>query len=88
MDLPARPIVEYFSMVVEKSKVLLTYFLKLTPVKALQFTLVVGLRIVRTISPSQKNNNGIMPLPPVYTLRYENLFMLNIQFRHTKLVKS
>ena len=76
MDLPPIPIVEAFSREAEKSKVLLTSFLKLPPVKDLQFALEVGLGIGITVIPSQ-NNNGITPLPPVYTLSDENLFILN-----------
>ena len=29
-----------------------------------------------------------MPIPPVYTLRGDNSFKLNLQFRHTKAVQS
>ena len=45
MDLPPIPFVEAFSREAEKSKVLLTSFLKLPPVKDLQFALEVGLWI-------------------------------------------
>ena len=38
------------------------------------------------VSPSQ-NNNGLAPLPPVYTLSYENLPRLNLQVRQNKAVK-
>ena len=47
----------------------------------------MGFGIGRTVIHSQKNN-VLAPLPPVYTLRYENIFMLNLQPRHTKAVKS
>ena len=40
----------------------------------------------RTARPIQ-NNNGLTPLPPVYTFRDDNLFMLNLQDIHTKAVK-
>ena len=42
MDLTPGSIVETFSREAEKIKVMLTYFLRLTPFKALQFTLSVG----------------------------------------------
>ena len=87
MDLPPGPIVEAFSRAVEQTKVLLNYFSELTPVKDLQFALEVGLWIVITVIPSQ-NNKGLIPVPPVYTLRDENLFRLNLQARHTKEVKA
>ena len=69
MDLPSGTILEAFSRTAEQSKALLTYFLKLTPIKYLQFSLAVGLGIGLTVSSSQ-NNNVLAPLPPVYTLRY------------------
>ena len=47
----------------------------------------VGLGIGRNLSPSQ-NSNGLMPLPPVYKLRDENYFRLNLQSRHMKVVKT
>ena len=53
----------------------------------MKFALSVGFGIGRTVIHSQKNN-VLAPLPPVYTLRYENIFMLNLQPRHTKAVKS
>ena len=87
MDLTPGSIVETFSREAEKIKVMLTYFLRLTPFKALQFTLSVGLGIGSTVITSQKNN-GIIPLPPIYTLRDENLFRLNLQVRQTKAVKA
>ena len=87
MDLPSGPIVKAFLRAADKSKVMLTSFLRLTPVKDLQFALVVVLCIGRTVRPSQKNNS-IAPLPPVYTFRDENLFRVNLQARHTKAVKS
>ena len=87
MDLPPEPITEAFSRATEKSKVLLTSFLKLPPVKVLQFYLSVGLGIGINFRSSQKNN-GLMRLPPVYTLRDENYFRLNLQFRHMKSVKA
>ena len=62
---------EVFSRAMDQSKVLLNSFLKLTNVKALQFDLAVRLGIVTTFSPSKKNN-GLTPLPPVYTLRDDN----------------
>ena len=65
----------------------MTSFLKLTPVKALQFALDVGLEIGITASPSQKNI-GLALLPPVYTLRNENLFRLNHQAIHKKAGKK
>ena len=80
MDLPPVPIVEAISRTAEKSKMLLTYLLKLPPVKALNISLAVGLGIGRTIRHSH-NNNGLMPLPNVYTLRDEDLFRLNLQVR-------
>ena len=66
---------------------LLTSFLKLSPVKDFQFALAVVLGVGRTVTPSQKNN-GLTPLSTIYTLRDENLFRLNLQVRHTKAVKS
>ena len=87
VDLSPGAIVEVLSRAADKSKVLLTSFLKLPHVKALQFALEVGLVIGRTISPSQ-NNNGLTPLPPVYILRDENLFRINLQVRHIKAVKD
>ena len=87
MYLPPGLIVETFSRETEKSKVLLNYLLKLPPVKYLQFSLEVGLGIVITVIPSQ-NNNCITPLPPVYTLSDKNIFILNLQDRHTKEVKT
>ena len=87
MDLSPKPIVEVFSRLAEKSKVLLTSFLKLPSVKALQFSLALGLSIVRTVIPSQKND-FIMPLPPVYTLRDDNIFRLDLQAIHMKAVKA
>ena len=86
MDLPPRPIVEVFSRVAEQSKVLLKYFLTLPPVKSLHFALVVGLGIGRNFSPSHKNN-GLTPLPPIYTLMDDNLFSINLQAIHMKAVK-
>ena len=47
----------------------------------------MGLGIGRTVIPSQ-NNNGITPLTPVYILRDENIFRLNLQARHMKAFKS
>ena len=64
MDLSPRPIIEAFSRAADRSKALFTSFLKLPPVKALQFPLELGLGIGRNISPSQKNN-GLTPLSPV-----------------------
>ena len=87
MDLPPGPIVESFSRELEKSKVLLNSFLKLPPVKALQFALALGLGIGRTVSPSHKNK-GLTPLPPVYTLKDDNIFRINLQDTHTKTVKD
>ena len=87
MDLPTGPIVEAFSRAEEKSEAEFTSFLKLPPVKAFYFYLAVGLGIGITVSPSQ-NNNCLTPIPPVYTLRYENLFRLNLQERNTKAVKD
>ena len=77
MNLPPGIIAEEFSRAAVQSKVLLTSYLKLPPVKALKFSLAVGLGIGRTVIPNQKNNS-LMPLHPVYTLRYENLFRLNL----------
>ena len=71
MYLPPGPIIEVFSKAEDKIKVLLTSFFKLPPVKVFQFTFAVGLVIGRTFSPSQ-NNNGLMPLPPVYVFMGEN----------------
>ena len=65
----------------------LTSLSKLTPIKALQFALEVELWMGRTVSPSQ-NNNGLTPLPTVYTLRDKNIFRLNLQSRHKKVFKS
>ena len=76
-----------FSRAEDQSKVLSTYFLRLPPVKDLQFALAVGLEFGRTINPIQKNN-GLTPLPTIYTLRDENLFRLNLQAIHTKAVKA
>ena len=87
MDLAHGPIVEVFSRVVEKSRALLTSFFKSPPVKAFHFALKLGLGIGRTVRLSQKNN-GLTHLPPVYTLRDENIFRLNLQYRHTKAVKA
>ena len=70
----------------EQIKVLLTSFLMLPHVNTLQFELAMGLGIRRTLSPSQ-NNNGLMNLSPVYKLRDENYFRLNLQSRHMKVVK-
>ena len=83
MDLSPGTTVGAFSRKADQSKVLLNYLLKLPPVKYLQFSLEVGLGIVITVIPSQ-NNNGITPLPPVYTLSDKNIFILNLQDRHTK----
>ena len=47
----------------------------------------MGLEIGGTFSPSQKNN-GLMPLPTVYSLRDENLFRIKLQAKNTKLVKA
>ena len=66
---------------------MLTYFLKLTHLKDFQLALEVVLGIGRTFRPSQKNN-GLTPLPNVYTLRDDNLFRLNNQAIQTKAVKS
>ena len=66
---------------------LLTSFLKLPPVKVFQFALAVELGNERTSSPSQ-NNTGLTTLPPVYKMRDDNLFMLNLKAIHTKAVKS
>ena len=81
MDLPPEPITEKISRAAEKSKVLLTSFLKLPPVKVLQFYLSGGLGIGINFCSIQKNN-GLMPLPSVYTLRDENYFRLKLQSRH------
>ena len=78
---------EVFSRATEQSKVFFISLFKLPPVKALYFTLELGLGIRRIFRYSH-NNNGIMPIPPVYTLRDENSFMLNFQSRHTKAVKA
>ena len=78
---------EVFSRAAEQSKFLLTYFLRLPHVKALQFSLAVLLGIGRTFRSIQ-NNTSLMPLPPVYTLRGENSFRLNLQSRHTKVFKE
>ena len=67
--------------------VLLTSFLKLPPVKDFNFYFAAVLEIGITGNPSQKNN-GLTPLPPVYTLRGDNSFSLNIQSRHTKSVQE
>ena len=64
MDLPPSPIVEEFSRKEEKSKMLLTYFLKLPHVKDLQLALEMGLGIVRTVITSKKKN-GLTTLPNV-----------------------
>ena len=74
-------------MAVDKSKVLLTYFLILPPVKAFQFALDRVLGMGRTVTPSQ-NNNGITPLPPIYTLRDDNIFRINLQDRYMKAIKE
>ena len=66
---------------------LLTYFLRLPPVNDLQFTLELVLGIGRTFC-SGHNNNGLISLPPAYTLRNENSFRLNLKSRHTKAVKA
>ena len=87
MDLPPGPIVEVCSRAVEKSRVFLTSFLKLPLIKDFKFSLAVGLGIERTVSPSQ-NNNGLTPLPTIYTLRDDNLYRLSLQSRHTKAVKA
>ena len=76
-----------FSRAVEQSKIFLTYFLKLSHVKDFQFALAVELGNERTSSPSQ-NNTGLTTLPPVYKMRDDNLFMLNLKAIHTKAVKS
>ena len=86
-EIPHGPIVKGFSRVADKSKVLLTFFLKLPPVKALQFALDGVLGMGRTVTPSQ-NNNGITPLPPIYTLRDDNLFRINLQDRYMKAIKE
>ena len=87
MDLPPGPIMKTFSRVVEQSKVLFTSFLRLPPFKDLQFALEVGLGIGRTFRSSH-NNNGLTPLPPVYTLRDENSFRINLQYIHKKAVNA
>ena len=87
MELPLSPIIEDVSRAEDKSKMLLTYFLKLRPVQDVQFDLALGLGIGRTFIPSQ-NNNGLTPLPLVYILKDENLFRLEVQARHTKAVKA
>ena len=87
MGLPPRPIVEAFSRAAKKSKELLTYFLMLTPVKALQFYFVLGLGIGRTVIPRQKNN-GINSLTPICRLMDENIFSIDIQTLHQKSVKE
>ena len=46
----------------------------------------MGLGVGRNFIPSQKNN-GLMPLPPIYTLRDENCFRLNRQSIYPKVVK-
>ena len=66
---------------------LLTYFLKLPPVKYLLCDLSVVLGTGRTFSSSH-NNNDLMPLHSVYTLRYDNSFMLNLHSRQTKADKA
>ena len=48
MDLSPGPIMEAFPRAEDKSKVFLTYLLRLPPVKALQFSLEVVLGIGRT----------------------------------------
>ena len=87
MDLSPGPIMEEFSREVKHSKLFLIYFLKLSPIKALQLSLVVVLGIGRNFIPSQKNN-GIMPLTPLYTSGCGNYFRLNLQSRDTNVVKS
>ena len=87
IDLPPGPIMEALSRSEEQIKVLLTSFLKLPHVNTLQFELAMGLGIGRTLSPSQ-NNNGLMNLSPVYKLRDENYFRLNLQSRHMKVVNT
>ena len=46
----------------------------------------MGLGVGRNFIPSQKNN-GLMPLPPIYTLRDENCSRLNRQSIYPKVVK-
>ena len=87
MDLPPGSIMEAFSRAAEQSKAFLTYFLKLPPVKTLKFSFAVVLGIGRTFRSGQKNN-GLMTLPPVYTLRDENSFRLKLQSKNTKVVKA
>ena len=62
MDFPPVQIIEAFSKAADQSKVWMTYFLKLPPVKIFQFALAVGLGIGITLILSQKNN-CITPLP-------------------------
>ena len=76
MDIPPIPIMEALSRAADKSKVLLTSFLKLPLVKYFLFALEVGLVFGRTFILSHKNN-GLMTPPPVYILRYENSFRLD-----------
>ena len=78
---------EDFSRAAHQIKLLLPSFLKLSPVKALQFSLAVGLGVGRTFIPSQKND-GLIPLPPVYTFRDENSFRFNLQSRYKKAVNA
>ena len=87
MYLPPGPMMEEFSRDKQQSKALLTYLLKLTSVKAFQFALVVVLGPGRTFSPIQKNN-GLMPLPPVYTFMDKNYFRITLPYTHTKAVKA
>ena len=65
----------------------MTFFLRLPPVKALNFALAVVLGIRINVIPSKKNN-GLAPLYIVYTFRDENLYRLNLQAIHTKSVKA
>ena len=67
---------ESFLRVAKNIKVLLTSLLKLPPVKNLHSALAVGLFIGRNFSPSQ-NNNSLMTLPSIYTLRDENYSRIN-----------
>ena len=87
MSLPPGPTMESFSRAVDQSNVLLTYLLRLTVVNDLQFSLEVGLGIWRTFRSSQ-NNIALILLPPIYTLRYENFFRINLKSIHTKSVKA
>ena len=88
MDIPQVNALEALVLNSVSDDEVMSRFLELPPVKALQFFLAVTLRIGSSNGTKFKADFNFVPLPPVYLLRDETSFRQKLNERHTKAVKD